>query len=169
MDNCRMNKLVERDNQSPPLLSRVAVQLARPLLRFTPVPLQRLGMETVLNDFFARPLVEGRLDFLENRSVMIDVSDLDRRWVISLYRGRILMLDSAQEAEVTIRGDSHQFLALGLRTEDPDMFFFQRRLAVRGDTELGLGMKNFLDSIDEEDLPPLFNLIPAKLRKRFLA
>lgn len=163
-----MNNIVEPADRSPPLLGRLAVNLAKPFLRYTPLPLQRIGMETVLNDLFARPIHEGRLDFLENRSVMIEVSDLDCRWVISLYRGRILMLDSGQVAEVTIRGDSHQFLALGLRTEDPDMFFFQRRLAVRGDTELGLGMKNFLDSIDVDDLPAILNMIPAGLRRRLV-
>lgn len=164
-----MSHPVETRERPSPFFGRIAVNLARPLLRYTPLPLQRIGMESILNDLFARPLQEGRLDFLENRSVMIDISDLDYRWVISLYRGRILLLDSSQGAEVTIRGDSRQFLALGLRTEDPDMFFFQRRLAVRGDTELGLGMKNFLDSIDADDLPAIIGLIPGGLKKRFLA
>jgi O2-independent ubiquinone biosynthesis accessory factor UbiT len=39
------------------------------------------------------------------------------------------------------------------RFEDPDTLFFQRRLVIEGDTELGLGVKNFLDGLDEERLP----------------
>jgi len=35
-----------------------------------------------------------------------------------------------------------------LREEDPDTLFFNRKLVIEGDTELGLIVKNLLDSID---------------------
>jgi len=40
------------------------------------------------------------------------------------------------------------FIALARREEDPDTLFFARRLAIEGDTELGLVLKNLLDGID---------------------
>jgi predicted lipid carrier protein YhbT len=128
-----------------------------------------MGMETALNEIFALPIGEGRLDFLEQRNVMIEVLDVDARWVISFYRDRLLVLPGREDADVVISGDSAQFLALGLRNEDPDMFFFQRQLKVRGDTELGLAMKNFIDSVDEEDLPPLLRYVPKSFRRRLFS
>jgi predicted lipid carrier protein YhbT len=39
------------------------------------------------------------------------------------------------------------------RKEDPDTLFFQRRLSIEGDTELGLEVKNLMDSVDLDALP----------------
>ena len=46
------------------------------------------------------------------------------------------------------------------RREDPDTLFFQRLLAIEGDTALGLEIKNFLDRLEWEALP-----MPALLRQ----
>ena len=35
-----------------------------------------------------------------------------------------------------------------MREEDPDTLFFNRKLQIEGDTELGLITKNLLDSVD---------------------
>ena len=164
-----MNETVGLRNRATRIIGRAAVTIARPAIRWTPFSVQRMGMEAALNEVFALPIAEGRLDFLEQRSAMIEMLDLDARWVISLYRDRLLVLPGEDDADVVISGDSAQFLALGLRNEDPDMFFFQRQLKVRGDTELGLAMKNFIDSIDEEDLPPLLRYAPKSLRRRLFS
>lgn len=50
--------------------------------------------------------------------------------------------------ELSIAATLRDFIALGLREEDPDTLFFARRLAIEGDTELGLIVKNVLDGID---------------------
>ncbi|PJC12345.1 MAG: sterol-binding protein, partial [Comamonadaceae bacterium CG_4_9_14_0_8_um_filter_60_18] len=49
---------------------------------------------------------------------------------------------------------------LARRQEDPDTLFFNRRLAMEGDTELGLLVKNTIDAIEL----PVFNL--AQLHPR---
>jgi predicted lipid carrier protein YhbT len=51
------------------------------------------------------------------------------------------------KADVTIRASLADYLALALRQEDPDTLFFTRRLVLEGDTELGLTVKNALDSL----------------------
>ena len=43
-----------------------------------------------------------------------------------------------------------EFALLVSRQEDPDTLFFQRRLTIEGDTELGLEVKNILDALDHE-------------------
>ena len=39
-------------------------------------------------------------------------------------------------------------VTLAMRKEDPDTLFFSRRLSMQGDTELGLLLKNTLDSLE---------------------
>lgn len=39
---------------------------------------------------------------------------------------------------------------LTLRLEDPDTLFFNRRLLIEGDTDLGLRVKNMLDGVELE-------------------
>jgi len=49
--------------------------------------------------------------------------------------------------DVTVRASLADYLALALRREDPDTLFFSRRLVLEGDTELGVALKNALDSL----------------------
>ncbi len=54
----------------------------------------------------------------------------------------------AHAPHLTVSATLRDFIALALREEDPDTLFFARRLAVEGDTGLGLAVKNLLDGID---------------------
>ena len=54
--------------------------------------------------------------------------------------------------DLSITGTLHTFLLLAARREDSDTLFFQRRLRMEGDTELGLEVKNFLDGLDVDSL-----------------
>lgn len=67
------------------------------------------------------------------------------------------------DPELTIAATLRDFIALGLREEDPDTLFFARRLAIEGDTELGLTVKNLLDGIDWHGVVGRF--APAPLRR----
>lgn len=51
------------------------------------------------------------------------------------------------QAQIRICASADDFLALALREEDPDTLFFSRRLTIEGDTELGLLLKNTLDTL----------------------
>ncbi|SHE33585.1 Predicted lipid carrier protein YhbT, contains SCP2 domain [Modicisalibacter ilicicola DSM 19980] len=108
-----------------------------------PVALKRRLVEPVLNRTFAEPLVEGEFDALEGRRITLSVSDLGVSLTLGLENQRLVMLDAPGEA--TIRGGWREFLCLATRREDPDSLFFQRRLLIEGDTELGLMVKNLLD------------------------
>jgi hypothetical protein len=71
------------------------------------------------------------------------------------------------------RGPVHQrqrprLCAAGARQQDPDTLFFSRRLAMEGDTELGLLVKNTIDAIEL----PVFHLErfkPAQVLERLKA
>jgi O2-independent ubiquinone biosynthesis accessory factor UbiT len=135
-----------------PDLRAVLPVLARPL-RIVPHPLQRGVLELGLEQLFRASVAEGDLEFLEGRCLAIEIEDAGWRWPIMLLAGRLRVLARDHPADVTIRGESASFLAMAGRLEDPDTLFFQRRLIIQGDTELGLGVKNFLDGLDEERLP----------------
>jgi predicted lipid carrier protein YhbT len=65
--------------------------------------------------------------------------------------------------ELTIAASLRDFIALALREEDPDTLFFGRRLAIGGDTDLGLTVKNLLDGIDWSGL--VGRALPPFLRR----
>jgi predicted lipid carrier protein YhbT len=68
--------------------------------------------------------------------------------------------------DLTVTASLRDFIALGLREEDPDTLFFARRLAVEGDTDLGLTVKNLLDGIDWSALlRSLAEALPQPLRR----
>jgi predicted lipid carrier protein YhbT len=56
--------------------------------------------------------------------------------------------------DLTVTATLADFVALAMRDEDPDTLFFARRLAIEGDTELGLVVKNLLDGIDWDAILP---------------
>jgi predicted lipid carrier protein YhbT len=65
------------------------------------------------------------------------------------WRGeRFGALRATATPDLEIAASAQDFLALARRQEDPDTLFFSRRLAMEGDTELGLMVKNTIDAID---------------------
>ncbi|UXY15698.1 SCP2 sterol-binding domain-containing protein [Chitiniphilus purpureus] len=52
------------------------------------------------------------------------------------------------QGDVGFAAAAADYWAMALRREDPDTLFFQRRLRIEGDTELGLQLKNLLDATD---------------------
>jgi len=71
-------------------------------------------------------------------------------------------------ADLTISARARDFIALLAREEDPDTLFFDRRLLMEGDTDLGLLVKNTLDGIDLPRFDPA-RLAPAELLHRLRA
>jgi O2-independent ubiquinone biosynthesis accessory factor UbiT len=111
-----------------------------------------LAVVTALNRIFAGALRAGELDFLQGRVLRVHVSDLPLTFCLSLHQARLVTARRAQAPDLSITGSLHAFLLLAARREDADTLFFQRRLRMEGDTELGLGVKNFLDGLDLESL-----------------
>jgi predicted lipid carrier protein YhbT len=130
--------------------------------RYIPYSAQKQVLSVVLNQAFREPLQHGELDFLEGAMVRIRITDLNVNWLISVGNNRFTPVDRNQEDDVCISGEAPDFLLLATRQADPDTLFFQRRIRVEGDTELGLGVKNTMDSMDWDDLPvPLRKLLQS--------
>ncbi|RJT43605.1 ubiquinone anaerobic biosynthesis accessory factor UbiT [Rahnella woolbedingensis] len=123
-------------------------------LKFTPFALQRQVLQQVLSWQLRQALADGELDFLEGRWLKIDVSDLNLTWLMSVEEGKLVIADRG-EADVSFSGNANDLILIAARKEDPDTLFFQRRLRIEGDTELGLYVKNLMDSIDLDTMPLL--------------
>jgi len=107
---------------------------------------------TVLNRVLASALQDGELDYLQGRAVRIHVQDMQLTFCITLQQGRLVASRVKNMPDLSITGTLHAFLLLAARCEDTDTLFFQRRLRMEGDTELGLEVKNFLDGLDVDSL-----------------
>ena len=118
------------------------------LFAMVPVPVHGRAVVAFLNRVLSGALREGELDFLQDRAVCIHVEDMQLRFCITLQHGRLVPCQTAHTPDLTITGTLHTFLLLAARREDTDTLFFQRRLRMEGDTELGLEIKNFLDGQD---------------------
>ena len=136
------------------------------LLRLLP---KRPGSQlfvTGLNIALAPHLPLDACTMLEGRSLRIDVSDAGLRFDYTWRSRAFRVADHADSTpDLTIRANAWDFHQLIQRDEDPDTLFFNRRLVMEGDTELGLLVKNTLDSLDMDVLKPtkvLSQLLSAK-------
>jgi predicted lipid carrier protein YhbT/chorismate mutase len=122
-----------------------------PLARRVPQRWQRRALEAAMARVLGPAIAAGDVAFLEGRCLGIEVTDLGLRWAIGLRDGRLAGVTEAPEASV--RGTATDLLLLAGRAEDADTLFFQRRLVLTGDTELGLTARNLLEGLRWEAVP----------------
>ena len=127
-------------------------RLAQPL-RALPHPLLRHGTGRLIDLVLAGPLAAGALDELAGRRLGVEVTDLELRWIVAIGDRRVDVLGPDADSESTVRGSATDLLLLASRLEDADTLFFQRRLQLTGDTELGLAVRNLLDQLPWETIP----------------
>lgn len=114
--------------------------------RYVPVPVKQLVAEAPLNHIFAQAIADGEFDDFEGRRIRLEINGGQPGITLGFWCGRLRVVNGPGEA--TIRGSLSAFRTLAERRQDPDQLFFQRRLVIEGDTELGLGLKNLLDSLE---------------------
>lgn len=88
---------------------------------------------------------------VQGRRFCVRVRDLGLAFHFSVGP-RGFVPEVAQSADVTFTATAEDFARLALRLEDPDTLFFNRRLLIEGDTDLGLRVKNMLDGVELETL-----------------
>ncbi len=143
------------------------IQLAKPLvllgpkliglpLRLLPFELLRPVIAQVLNQVFAEALADGELDFLEQRCCTLTVADIDFGFTFSVNNETLEVMPQ-QAADVELKAAFNDLLRVAGRRVDPDTLFFQRRMQISGDTELGLAVKNLIDATDWSQLPGILS------------
>jgi predicted lipid carrier protein YhbT/chorismate mutase len=120
-------------------------------LALLPATLQTTMVEKALSKALSSPLADRALEPIRNRRLGVEISDLGLYWVLELRDDRLQA--SHDQAEATVCGSAADLLLLASRLEDADTLFFQRKLTLTGDTELGLTARNLLDRLPWESVP----------------
>jgi len=122
-------------------------------LRLAPFSPQKFLLERLLKQFLLEPIADGDLEFLTDRTLKISVEDAGIGWRLSYQQNQLIIQPLNGPSDATISGKARAFVLLASRQEDPDTLFFRRELSIEGDTELGLEVKNLLDSVELDALP----------------
>lgn len=127
-------------------------------LKIMPNKLKIQLINRAMNHFFKDSIQEGELDFLVNKSFQINVEDLDYSTTITIKNNQLIASNNLNKADVILKSTFNPLVLLISRKEDPDTLFFNRALAIEGNTALVLEIKNWLDSLD-------FDLLPKPMQK----
>ena len=127
---------------------------------------------TGLNLALSKLLAPDVTQMLMGKKLRLRVTDAQWTFDFAWLNGRFTACQNPGEANLTISASAYDFVLLARRQEDPDTLFFSRRLAMEGDTELGLLVKNTMDALEL----PVFTLaqfkptqVLARLRARMSA
>jgi len=106
---------------------------------------------------------------LYGKRFCVHVRDTGIRAYFSVSR-RGFVSEVNRQADVTFTATAEDFARLALRVDDPDTLFFNRRLLIEGNTDLGLMVKNMLDAVELETvlqhLPALMSRAVTGLRNK---
>jgi predicted lipid carrier protein YhbT len=137
----------------------VMPKLLRPSLRLLPFSVQKTLLLPALTSIFQEAIEDGEFEFLQDKWLKISIIDLELDWWLSFDQDKLVMAsmselkssDIIEDVSFSATGDD--LILIAGRKQDPDTLFFQRRLKIEGDTELGLEVKNLIDAIDIDQLP----------------
>ncbi|MFA0813306.1 ubiquinone anaerobic biosynthesis accessory factor UbiT [Microbulbifer epialgicus] len=134
-------------------ISRMGYRFGCKLLPMLPSWPGEVAFIKMLNTRLSEELQEGLFDFLDNQVLEVTVTDLGIRLRVSKHNQYFVRAPGGRPADSTISANIADFLAIASGREDPDTLFFQRRLCLGGQTEIGLTVKNRLDALDRSRIP----------------
>ena len=130
-------------------LPRLIAALGRRMPQFPHSIALAVGLNLAL-----RPrLSEDTIELLRGRPIGIRVEDAGIDFRVRLGERGFVPLFGDVKPDVVFTACAFDFYLMARRLEDPDTLFFNRRLRIEGDTELGLVVKNALDAVDWLALP----------------
>lgn len=103
----------------------------------------------------SQPFMDNNeIDFLDDKVVEVEIRDLSARWYFAKIGQQLVMMDKAEslsispEPDVVFSATVDALVLMASQKVDPDTLFFNRKLMITGDTELGLEIKNLFDQFD---------------------
>ncbi|MGC9551598.1 ubiquinone anaerobic biosynthesis accessory factor UbiT, partial [Vibrio metoecus] len=140
-----------------------AASILRSPIHLLPQNVQKKALLDAMGLVFREALQDGDFEFLEEKWLKVEVKDMDLRWFISYQNEQLVVADAPVQEDVSFSGSLNDLVLIAGRKEDPDTLFFQRRLSIEGDTELGLEVKNLMDSVDLQQLPKPLQILLQQL------
>ena len=108
---------------------------------------------------------DGEIDFLDEKIAEVEIRDIEAKWYFTKIGQQLVMLDleKAQSIspvpDVIFSASVDALVLMASQKIDPDTLFFNRKLRITGDTELGLEIKNLFDQFDLELLDKPFRKV----------
>lgn len=139
------------DIKIPSFVKQVTKRLPRKPVQY--------GLVIALNQLLRKEVLPADMTLLAGKQFEIVIDDLglvinftanEQKFIVSYYQG---------EPDLRFIAEMIDFSKMILRKEDPDTLFFNRKLQIEGDTELGLIVKNLLDSIDWSTVPFMKSIV----------
>jgi len=122
--------------------------------QWLPFFVKKAWLTELLHRVFSDAIEDGEVDFLQGKWLKVSISDLQLTWFVSFNKNQFIIKSQVAQQDVSFTAAVNDLILVAGRKEDPDTLFFQRRLSIEGDTELALEIKNLLDNIEFEHLPP---------------
>ncbi len=144
-------------------LGQNAASILRSPIHLLPQNVQKKALLDAMGLVFREALQDGDFEFLEDKWLKVEVKDMELRWFISYQNDKLVVADKPVAEDVSFSGNLNDLVLIAGRKEDPDTLFFQRRLSIEGDTELGLEVKNLMDSVDLQQLPKALQILLHQL------
>ena len=129
-----------------------AASILRSPVQLLPKTVQKRALLEGLKNVFKEALEDGDFEFLEDKWLKVSIKDMGLSWCISYQNEQLVVADKEVVEDVSFSGNLNDLVLIAGRKEDPDTLFFQRRLSIEGDTELGLEVKNLIDALDTNEL-----------------
>ncbi|KAA1226829.1 SCP2 domain-containing protein [Vibrio cholerae] len=140
-----------------------AASILRSPIHLLPQNVQKKALLDAMGLVFREALQDGDFEFLEDKWLKVEVKDMELRLFISYQNDKLVVADKPVAEDVSFSGNLNDLVLIAGRKEDPDTLFFQRRLSIEGDTELGLEVKNLMDSVDLQQLPKALQILLHQL------
>ena len=121
------------------------------LLRSLPDSVHSELLSRLFNHLLRGQYMVDQLYDLDGKRLAIGIKDTRTELLFRIQGNQLKRQpksDTTQAWDVRISGNLNDFWQLASRSEDPDTLFFHRRLAIEGETEAGLYLKNLLDGMD---------------------
>ena len=124
-----------------PRIPWVVAALAGRLPPYPPAAFLAAALNLYARDLFAPDEAQR----VAGKVIAVRVRDAGLALLLRIRWRHFEACDARTAADATISADARDFVLLALRSIDPDTLFFDRRLMIEGDTDLGLIVKNALD------------------------
>jgi O2-independent ubiquinone biosynthesis accessory factor UbiT len=130
--------------------STVSVAIKKMIGRLPAYPASQ-AFVTAFNLTVWKKLQDLDWDGLYGKTFSVVIKDLQLALQFSVTEKGLRAIKTA-EPDVIFTASFMDLVRLALRLEDPDALFFNRRLLIEGNTDIGLRVKNMLDGVEFETL-----------------
>ncbi len=128
-------------------------EIIRKIGRALPAAPPQLALVLTLNQMLKKEILPADMSLLAGKQFEIALLDTGITIRFAATENAFIQNHAVGTPDLRFAANTVDFVRLLLQEEDPDTLFFNRKLQIEGDTELGLIIKNLLDSVDWQKTP----------------